>query len=81
MVADESHEAMKSLVEERQIELDALNAKLKAKPDDSITKQSARRLNNQIRFDRSEIHRFSKEVEKFLLQSIENYFLCLQMGE
>ncbi|KAJ3079185.1 hypothetical protein HDU99_000123 [Rhizoclosmatium hyalinum] len=81
MVADESHGAMKSLVEERQIELDALNAKLKEKPDDSITKQSARRLKNQIRFDGSEIHRFSKEVEQFLLQSIENYFLCLQMGE
>ncbi|KAJ3028242.1 UNVERIFIED_CONTAM: Serine/threonine-protein kinase tel1 [Siphonaria sp. JEL0065] len=72
MVANESHETMKSLVEERQLEMDALNAKLKLKTDDVGIKSAARRLNNQIRFDKSEIYRYSKEMEKFLLQSIEN---------
>ncbi|KAJ3066509.1 hypothetical protein HDU98_010170 [Podochytrium sp. JEL0797] len=80
MVGDESHEAMKSLVELRQLELNALNAKLKEKSD-AATKTAIRRLNNQIQFDRAEIHRYAKEVEKFLIQSIENYFLCLKMGD
>ncbi|KAJ3235733.1 hypothetical protein HDU81_000214 [Chytriomyces hyalinus] len=81
MAVDESHEAMKSLVEERQLELDSLNARMKAKADDPGLKSSIRRLNNQIRFDRSELSRYGKETEKYLLQSIENYFLCLQMGD
>ncbi|KAJ3396087.1 hypothetical protein HDU80_010102, partial [Chytriomyces hyalinus] len=81
MAVDESHEAMKSLVEERQLELDSLNARMKAKSDDPGLKSSIRRLNNQIRFDRNELSRYGKETEKYLLQSIENYFLCLQMGD
>ncbi|KAI9344995.1 hypothetical protein BDR26DRAFT_818625 [Obelidium mucronatum] len=81
MSLDESHEQMKLLIEERQLELDALNARLKLKPDDTAVKNSFRRLNNQIRFDRMELHRYGKEVEKFLIQSIENYFLCLMTGD
>ncbi|KAJ3118393.1 hypothetical protein HK100_000617 [Physocladia obscura] len=69
MSSDETHESLKLLVEERQAELDLLKANLKLKPDDSITKSAVRRLNNQIRFDRLEIHRYSKEIERFLFQS------------
>ncbi|KAJ3345995.1 hypothetical protein HDU83_003529 [Entophlyctis luteolus] len=80
LVANEMHNKMKVLVQERQHELDDLTSKFGQKADDPSIRTTIRRLNNQLRFDRAEILAYNLEIEQFLLQSVENYFLCLQIG-
>ncbi|KAI8611415.1 hypothetical protein BC830DRAFT_658749 [Chytriomyces sp. MP71] len=81
MATNESHEMMQSLVEERQVELSMLQERAKSKADDPGVKVSIRRVNNQLKFDKLELARHNKEKEKYLLQAIENYFICLSMGD
>ncbi|KAJ3199351.1 hypothetical protein HDU82_000525 [Entophlyctis luteolus] len=69
LVANEMHNKMKVLVQERQHELDDLTSKFGQKADDPSIRTTIRRLTNQLRFDRAEILAYNLEIEQFLLQS------------